>query len=335
MRLAYARGMGLAAQAAAVGRHDALIASALSAQRAGRALIARHKVASRRKAITTLQAFFRGCKERAGLSTALEERCSASLQRTIESRYKGGVRSGDDEGSHAGVKSKCEDRTRLHVEADDPCLMQVGTMTERNVPMDAACPSGFDTPNLAAFLWKHDWKEDDGSDAGTTPIQRSQLNDGDYIEASYGDAVFEVSARAFVSTKKNGEHGDRRHNSISHDCRSLCGEGTQHLSPVLHSSCRAVRVPVAVAPEKSLARALGCSTLIVNSPSFGSACARRLFSRIGRSAFPSLAQAPHSASGATANGARKTAYDTTVSTRGGGTRRAVGHHISRVTASRT
>lgn len=309
--------MGLAAQAAAVGRHEALIGSALSAQRAGRALIARRKLASRREAITIFQSFFRGCRERVALSAALEERCLASRQGT--GRYMGEVCSGADENSRPGVKYKGEGRTRLHVESDDRCSIQVGIMTRRNAPMDAGCPAGFDTPNLAAFLWKHDCKEDDGFGAGTTPAQCSQLFGGDCGETSDGDAVFEVSARAFVTAKETGEHGDRRHRSINHDRRSpFFGEETLFFPPVVRSSPRSLWVPVAVAPEKSLARALECSTLIVNSPSFGSACARRLFSRIGRRALPSSARAPHSSSEATANGARKIAYDAPVSTRGGG-----------------
>ena len=298
--------MGLAVQTAAVGRHEALIGSALSAQRAGRALIARRKAARRREAITILQAFFRGCKERVALLAALKERCRASWQGA--SRYNSDICSGANEDSHPAVESRGEDRTRLHIGSNDRWPTQVGIMTRRNVPMDARCPAGFDTPNLAAFLWKHDWEEGDCFDAETTPVQRSQLNGGDCIGSSYDEPVFEVSARAFVSAK--------RHDSISDDCRSPIEE-THIIPPVLHSSRRALWVPVAVAPEKSLTWALECSTLIVNSPSFGSASARRLFSRIGRPALPSSARAPHSASEATANGARKTAYDATVSTRGG------------------
>ncbi|CAM9461269.1 unnamed protein product [Laminaria digitata] len=326
MRSAYARGMGLAAQAAAVGRHGALIGSALSAQRAGRALIARRKATRRREAITILQAFFRGCRERVALSAALEERCRSSWPGDTSSCYKGSICSGMHEESQVfGIESTGGGRARLHLESDEKFPTQVGIMSRRNVPMDAGCPAGFDMPNLAAFLWEHDWGEGHPFRAETTPVQPSQLNGGACIEDSYDDAIFELSARAFVSATENGEHEDRRHVSSSNhdDRRSVIGGETQPLPSVLRSSRLALWLPVAVAPEKSLARALEGSTLIINSPSFRSVCARRLFSRIGRPTLPSSARAPHSASEATNNGAHKTAYDSTISTEGGGGTRTI------------
>lgn len=314
MKSAYARGMGLAAQTAAVGRHNILVSSALSAQRVGRALIARREATRRHEAITILQAYFRGCRERVALSAVLKERYRAF--RRAADPYEGSICSAvnDEKNFLLGGEPKGEGRIRLQLESDNMCPIQVGIMTRRNVPMDAECPAGFDMPNLAAFLWKH-WEENHGFDAETAPVERSQISSGGFIVAACDEEVLEISARAFsASANTNGEQRDRHHGrgSHTHRRRSDFGEGPPPFFSPLHSSRRVVWAPVAVAPESSLAHALACSTLIANTPSFGSVCARRLFSRIGRQSPITPARAPPSSvSAETING--KTACNGTVS----------------------
>lgn len=171
--------------------------------------------------------------------------------------------------------------------------LQMGTVTRRNVPMAIGCPEGFGPPNLAAFLWESQeeaYGSGSGDDSGFNvdedadpPLAapHSEIEGcgrwwpSDERRSTHGmddddhdGTVFEVSATAVVSSAFR--HHDERENLPS------------TLNETIDALPRQRWVPAAVAPEETMERALQCSTLIVNSPSFGSACARRFFSRIGR-----------------------------------------------------
>ncbi|CAM9696611.1 unnamed protein product, partial [Scytosiphon promiscuus] len=114
-------------------------------------------------------------------------------------------------------------------------------------------------------------------------------------EADEDGAIFEVSAVAVMlsSTTMHGQadhQGKPRkaaepvctHPGIDHGGRPPAF-GEPCLSTVAATPRRRIRwAPATVAPEEALRCALTCSTLVVDSPSFGSASARRLFSRIGK-----------------------------------------------------
>lgn len=303
----YARGLGLTTQSAASERLNALVTSGVAVQRAGRALIARRRVFRRRQAIAAVQAFFRGCQARWALSMVLEETLrlgltsrDGDLRRRRDGSGDGGGYCGEDdidEGEGAPPTTLLSP-----LQGDGPALnnesllfggattLQVGRLTRHNIPMDAGCPEGFGPPNLSAFLWESQGEAygcDSGIGAGaeiplpaphsgikargrcvpTERYTRSRDDDED-------GRVFEVSATAVLSSSSYRDEREDRSPAI-HE--------TIDTPPQQQPLC--VRwVPAAVAPEDTLTRALRCSTLIVNSPSFGSACSRRLFSRIGRPA---------------------------------------------------
>lgn len=298
----YSSGLGLATKSAASERLQALVISAVAVQRAGRALIARLRVIRRRQAVAALQAFWRGCRARWALSIALEETLRLGLtsrDRDLRQQRDGGGcgGGGDDIDEGKGARPT----TLLSPpQGNGPALqigsllsrvattLQVGTVTRRNIPMDAGFPEGFGPPDLGAFLWEKQ-EEAYGSDLGfgtekEPPLLaphsnvegrdrclRAEINSRS--EDDYGDgAVFEVSATAVLLSVS---HHNKRENWPPSLHETIDTPSRQQ--PLL-----ARWVPAAVAPEETLERALGCSTLIINSPSFGSACARRLFSRIGR-----------------------------------------------------
>ncbi|CAN0385559.1 unnamed protein product [Pylaiella littoralis] len=298
----YSSGLGLATKSAASERLQALVISAVAVQRAGRALIARLRVIRRRQAVAAVQAFWRGCRARWALSIALEETLRLGLtsrDRDLRQQRDGGGcgGGGDDIDEGKGARPT----TLLSPpQGNGPALqigsllsrvattLQVGTVTRRNIPMDAGFPEGFGPPDLGAFLWeKQEEAYGSGSGFGTEkepPLLaphsnvegrdrclRAEINSRS--EDDYGDgAVFEVSATAVLLSVS---HHNKRENWPPSLHETIDTPSRQQ--PLL-----ARWVPAAVAPEETLERALECSTLIINSPSFGSACARRLFSRIGR-----------------------------------------------------
>lgn len=257
-RAVHTRGIGPTAAAAARERLEALTRSAVLLQRTARIFLSRGNVLKRREAIATLQAFCRGCRDRGVLSAVLEE--------AWRGLYGAHDRDGGNQSGHTGDAILCagcvpggESRETL---STGKCVrMQVGRLTRRSMPMDSSSPEGFDSSNLAAFLWDRPGKEYDVFDRVET-LSFPPFNVED--RCPYADTVFELSATAAVSADR--------------------GDGFTVYGDLHQLSVRPSWVPPAVAPDVSLARALQCSTLIVNSPSFGSVCARRLFSRVGRPA---------------------------------------------------
>lgn len=309
----YAKGMGIATRAAASVRLQALVASAVAVQRAARVLVARRRISRRRESIAALQAFYRGCRARWALSTALEEAQSLRL------RPRGGGGGGRD-GAGEGEGSRATTSLPLSLQGKEGAMpgnellvghggsMQVGKITRRDVPMDADRPEGFGPPNLAAFLWESP-EEAYGpgfgaEDAGTAAPTRAPHSEGEDHRSCVTEeggnasddendgAVFELSANAVISTTSIRENdGKISSRAIRASC-SLDERGGKppcftepSCSPTAPAQQQQLPLrwtPVAVAPREALERALRCSTLIVNSPSFDSACARRLLSRIGR-----------------------------------------------------
>lgn len=262
------------------------MASAVAVQRAARVLIAYRRVSRRREAIAAIQAFYRGCRVRWSLSTVLE-----NAQRvTLSPRDSGGA----------------VPRNRLLVGCDGSA--QVGMVTRRDVPMDADCPEGFGPPNLAAFLWESreqayapEFGAEDADTAATSPAPYSEgvdrrscwkEHDGDVNGDENDGAVFELSAKAVNFTTFIGENGEKisgRAARVGHVLDERKGEppdvnelAFSSVAPAKKQPLPSRWTPVAVAPPEALERALRCSTLVVSSPSFDSACARRLFSRLGR-----------------------------------------------------
>lgn len=333
----YAKAMGLGAKAAAADRLAALVLSAISVQRAARALIARRRAFRRRQAIAALQALCRGCRARWALSAALESTTKLGL--SGDGSRQGRDVAGDinTHGKEGGVDDSldlncghnaCKGAdTRGANDASREDLsygasMQVGAVTRRDVPMDPGCPKGFGSPNLAAFLWES--REDAyGPDFGTeggdtetalvTPRSENEPHDCPCVSRpencarrngmsgriNGGDddddgAVFEVSAVAVAAcSEKSHEEGHMgAPQKTTEPVRANHGKGHGGRSPAFGTPLfsrgpslprRPLRwVPATVAPEEALRCALECSTLIVNTPSFGSACARRLFSRMGK-----------------------------------------------------
>ena len=106
-------------------------------------------------------------------------------------------------------------------------------------------------------------KENEISDATVTfPVNHSTVGDDDPLNnTSLVSFVFEISPRANKSANKD----------------AISSPDGRERSPL----ARLVWVYPAVTPETSLAQALDCSMLVINSPSLDSVCSRRLFSRIG------------------------------------------------------
>lgn len=202
----------------------------------------------------------------------------------------------------------CKPHEEVFAGYNAPLNVQLGVITRRNLPMDAGCAKGFRPPNLAAFLWESredaygSCCADDGADDNATllaPIGKETESPRSYVDAvarsSHGDdgAVFEASATAVTSSACRGdlvrmgseqnEVGLREYLPDQRGGRppafdELPASPVSPLPPLQPPRW----VPATVATEEALHRALACSTLIVSSPSFGSASARRLFSRIGR-----------------------------------------------------
>ncbi|CAN0514546.1 unnamed protein product, partial [Ectocarpus sp. 12 AP-2014] len=192
-----------------------------------------------------------------------------------------------------------------------PPNVQLGVLTRRNFPMDVGCAKGFRPPNLAAFLWES--REDaygsrcadHGADDNTTLLAphlgketespRSCV-DTAVARSSHGDdgAVFEASATAVASSacREDLVRMASEQNEVDlGDCLpDQHGGGRPPAFDELPASPVSALpllqpprwVPATVAPEGAFHRALACSTLIVSSPSFDSASARRLFSRMGK-----------------------------------------------------
>ncbi|CAM9360598.1 unnamed protein product [Ectocarpus fasciculatus] len=190
-----------------------------------------------------------------------------------------------------------------------PLNVQLGVITRRNLPMDAGCAKGFRPPNLAAFLWES--REDaygsrcadDGADDNATLLAphlgKETKSPRSYVDnvarSSHGDdgAVFEASATAVASSACLGDLVRMGSEQNQVDLRDYLPDQHRGRPPAFDelpalpvSPLQPLQpprwVPATVAPEAAFARALACSTLIVSSPSFGSASARRLFSRIGK-----------------------------------------------------
>lgn len=274
-----AKGLSLAAREAVADRQRAIVRSALIVQGAGRILIARRTVSRRREAIAALQAFYRGWKGR------------VVVRATLERRYRDCLRIGGGDGDSLGDDTKEHGRSssigrgegqgRRRDGLGDEFALQVGRVSRRDVPMDTACPGGFDRPNLAAFLW-NSGDERDGVEAEPPPAPNSEVLSPPCINTACDGAVCEVSAGAVITAEIGCKwQAERGRTFGANDTRSTASEDMQ-LPLTKCSSLLSRWVPAAVAPENLLARALECSTLVVNSPSFGSVCARRLFSRIGR-----------------------------------------------------
>ncbi|CAM9144889.1 unnamed protein product, partial [Hapterophycus canaliculatus] len=316
-----AKAMGLSAKAAAAGRLAALVTSAIAVQRGARALIARRRVLRRREAIAALQAFFRGCRARWALSAALESstRLGISGDGSRQRQDVAGGNDGLDRGHNAGESSGTlwgSSGPSEELLLGCGTSIQVGVVTRRDAPMDTGCPKGFGSPNLAAFLWEtrtdaygHD-SDGGGGGSGTaleaqrsekeaydrlcSPLYESRVRGGSSGRDSDDDGtVFEASAAAVAisssACRKGVQEGAPQKvvepvlaNSSADDGGRPPAFGKPCISRGLPSPQRPLRwVPATVAPEEALRCALKCSTLIVNSPSFGSACARRLFSRMG------------------------------------------------------
>ncbi|CAM9553988.1 unnamed protein product [Ectocarpus sp. 4 AP-2014] len=191
-----------------------------------------------------------------------------------------------------------------------PLNVQLGVITRRSFPMDAGCAKGFRLPNLAAFLWES--REDaygsgfanDSADDNATLLAPQFGNETErtrsYVDpvarSSYGDdgAVFEASAAAVASSAYREDlvrMGSEQNEVGIGDCLpDQHGGGRPPAFDELPASPLSPLplvqpprwVPATVAPEGAFHRALACSTLIVSSPSFDSASARRLFSRMGK-----------------------------------------------------
>ncbi|CBJ25529.1 hypothetical protein Esi_0003_0165 [Ectocarpus siliculosus] len=339
----YTKAMGLAAQAAAADRLQALTASAEAVQRAARVLIAHRRVSRRKEAIAALQAFCRGCRLRWALSAAFEESLRLEYvahdlrqQRDCgdggreEGAYtceegvepgpdREGVGNTDREGkrgpSAAPLRPRHGDGCKPHKEEafagyNAPLNVQLGVIARRNFPMDAGCAKGFRPPNLAAFLWESREEAygsccaDDGTDDNPTLLVPHLGNETEsprsYVDSaarsSHGDdgAVFEASATAVASSACREDPvrmGSEQNEVDLGDCSpDQHGGGRPPAFDELPASpvsplplLQPPRwVPATVAPEGAFHRALACSTLIVNSPSFDSSSARRLFSRMGK-----------------------------------------------------
>lgn len=292
------------------------MASAVAVQRAARVLIARRRVSRRRESIATVQAFYRGCRARWALSTALEEQAQRFALGPHGSGGGSGESAGEGESGRAtAVPSSLHGgggvipRNEL-LPGYDGGSMQVGMVTRRSVPMDADCPQGFGRSNLAAFLWESR-EEAYGPGSGAHDVdslaapwaphsegenRRSCWKEeaGDIGADENDGAVFELSTKAVVSTTPiRGYGGNVNYRAKRASCflgerqSKPPGSDERPTSPIppaqqLQPLPPLRWTPVGVAPHEALERALRCSTLIVSSPSFDSACARRLFSRIGR-----------------------------------------------------
>ncbi|CAB1101527.1 unnamed protein product [Ectocarpus sp. CCAP 1310/34] len=192
-----------------------------------------------------------------------------------------------------------------------PPNVQLGVITRRNLPMDVSCAKGFRPPNLAAFLWES--REDaygsrcadDGADDNTALLAphlgKEKESPRSYVDAAvarsshgHDHAVFVASATAVASSacrEDLARMGSEQNEVDLGDCLSdQHGGGRPPAFDELPASPVSALpllqpprwVPATVAPEGAFHRALACSTLIVSSPSFDSASARRLFSRMGK-----------------------------------------------------
>lgn len=294
-KAACARGLGPAAKAAAQERLDTMTRSAVVILRAGRVLIARCRVSTRREAMYSLQAFFRGCKARSSLSVYLEQRYNHVQRRCGRGScdFRAGARIGGLPES-AKYDEVCTTRS-IEGGEEEPCAMQVGRITRRDIPMDEGCPGGFDKPNLAAFLWETPENDANGFGAEKPPILPSDGNTGGPSTGNpCEEAVFELSVTGVLrsaagdvteqpgglSQRSDDDHCERWPTTLERLQRSSA-------PPSSSPSPQLLLPPVswlspAVAPDAVLVKALQCTTLVVSSPSFCSVAARRLFSRIGR-----------------------------------------------------
>ena len=283
-------------------------------QQAARVLVARRRASRRREAIAALQAFYRGCRARWVLCAALEEAQTLRLDARRGGGGGGGDAAGEGErGRATAVRLSLHGREGASPRSGLPQaydgFLQVGKVTRRNVPMDADCPEGFGKPNLAAFLWESreeaygpcfGAEDADSSAAPRAPHsgeedRRSCWREegGDVSNDESDGAVFELSTKALNLTTSFRQNGVNRNSSRAEQASHADDEreGTPPdsneplappVAPAQQPPQRPRWTPVAVAPQQALEQALRCSTLVVSSPSFDSACSRRLFSRIGR-----------------------------------------------------
>lgn len=251
--------MSRASKAASDKRMVALTWSAYAVQRACRAILARCKVRRRRRAIITLQAFFRACRERWNLVNALERKVQAL--------------------------TLCKHRDKVM-----QSFGHMGAVTRRDVPMEAVYPSGYGEANLSAFLWENEAAFDYRCAVSALPDGDSMAaaNDGcQGDELPRNSAVFELSAAALLRHGVDDSYVNHRWHSCCTETKRRINEEPKEF-PLPTSSAwlpmlwpRPRWLPPAVAPDAVLAQALRCPTLVISSPSFGATCARRLFSRIG------------------------------------------------------
>lgn len=305
-------GLGPTAKEASEQRLNAIQSSALPVQSACRILLARRRISRRRKAITTVQALFRGCKGRWQMTAILDRLHRQHFPQIVNCNAKKGhhnwALAGDDDGMRSMEGPSCA----------------VGVVTRRDNPMDKGYTEGFESANRAAFLWETrsyaKCIDDTGSYGDVLRTRPSPgrdsssgvKNQGDHSDgstrsdtATNGD-VFELSATACCRSTRgaSGASLPGRHvwqscpaerwepGNTEEICKTEDSRQRQKLPPLPSPQSSATLVPrklgvqmrwvpPAVATESSLAQALRCSRLVVSSPSFDAASACRLFSRLG------------------------------------------------------
>lgn len=241
--------------------------------------------------------------------------CEEGVEPGLDPEGEGNTdREGKRGPSATPLRPRHGDGCKPHKEAfagyNAPLNVQLGVITRRSFPMDAGCAKGFRPPNLAAFLWESredaygSCCADDGANGNATLLAphfgnetESPRSDVDPVaRSSHGDdgAVFEASATAVASSACREDlvrMGSEQNEVGIGDCLpDQHGGGRPPAFDELPASpvsplplLQPPRwVPATVAPEGAFHRALACSTLIVSSPSFDSASARRLFSRMGK-----------------------------------------------------
>lgn len=259
-----AGGMGQAARAASEQRLNELARSAFLVQRSCRVFLAQSEVSRRRKAIVTLQAMFRGCERRWEVAAALQLRYCPSRENTHATK--------------AGNNKKWT--SHLSSTAN---VLRVGVLTRRNAPMDKDCATGCGSANRAAFLWETGSYTcaDDSAKYRDSPSAHGGSTNGDHSDESINKdgAVFELCAIAGYSTandsRETRDHRPRRSDADESWKMSDISQKS-HPAPSMQQW-----ITPAVAPEAALTQALRCSILVVSSPSFNSASACRLLSRLG------------------------------------------------------
>lgn len=306
-------GLGPTAKEASKQRLQALQRSALLVQCACRILLARRRISGRRKAITTVQALFRGCKRRWQMAAILERLHRQPFPQMVDCNNKKNHHDWALAGDDVGVRSM-----------EGP-FRAVGVVTRRDSPMDKGCTEGFESANRAAFLWEtrsYAKRIDDvgsygdilqtqsspGRDSSSGVKKQGHHSDEDTLsDTSTNGDVFELSATACGrSTRRDSGvtilPGRRMWQSCPEERRetgkteklrktddSKQRQEQPHLPPPQSSATSVPRkpgvqmrwMPPAVATESCLAQALQCSRLVVSSPSFDAASACRLFSRLG------------------------------------------------------